>query len=346
MIEQAPIAPHEQPKKQDARRASIVSNIIAIIGFIVLVVIIVWGLINLLSLGAPWLSDAYDWVRGKDSEIEITAPAQATSGMIFSISWEHESDEAGAYALLYECAEGLQLGIPNEGGTYSALPCGTSVTLGDATTTLSILPLLVDTQLEQLILSVIYIPADAENSEASASGSAEISVKGTSAPRPVATTTPPVTTPPTTRPPVTTPTPRPTAPDLKVSIVAVGVIDPYTGKIAQRAPNGPHEIMGVQFDIANIGGSASGSYYFTAMLPTARTFTYISPTQASLAPGAHVLNTLRFDQATAGMVVVHVDPANTVKESNESNNAVSRSISGQYYPTYYQNYQPYQSYWY
>jgi hypothetical protein len=99
----------------------------------------------------------------------------------------------------------------------------------------------------------------------------------------------------------------------------------------------------VTFDIANIGGSPSGSYYFTAQLPTAVPYPYQSPLQTSLAPGSHVTSTLNFTDAQSGGGVFTV----TIEGSaaNSSNDYASMQLTGPYnngynqtpyvqYPTY------------
>ena len=90
------------------------------------------------------------------------------------------------------------------------------------------------------------------------------------------------------------------------------------------------------FDIANVGGTSSGTYYFTAQLPTMSGYTYSSPAQSSLAPSAHVVSTLRFSQAVSGVFSVSI----TTADANSGNNYASQTMSGSY--NYNQPY-PYQS---
>ena len=97
----------------------------------------------------------------------------------------------------------------------------------------------------------------------------------------------------------------------------------------------------VQFDIANVGGSPTGTWTFTAQLPTLSGYTYNSPAQISLAPGDHIVNTLRFTQAAQGIIQVIADPTNVISEVNEMNNTASESMS-----VYYNNTYPTQTYQY
>jgi hypothetical protein len=107
-----------------------------------------------------------------------------------------------------------------------------------------------------------------------------------------------------------------------------------------------NDLVAVQFDIANVGGSSSGPWYFSANLPTSPMTPYVSPQQASLTPGAHIVNTLKFDHVMSGggNFTVTVDPANIVQESNENNNTASQWVSGgaDYYPPQTYNQNPYQ----
>ena len=114
--------------------------------------------------------------------------------------------------------------------------------------------------------------------------------------------------------PAPAPTPAPKTPaDLSVSITSV-MTDGYGNGTAV-------------FDITNVGGTSSGTYYFTANLPTQSGYTYTSPAQSSLAPGSHIISTLRFSQAVSGVFTVSI----TTPDANQSNNYASRSLNAPYY---------------
>ena len=99
----------------------------------------------------------------------------------------------------------------------------------------------------------------------------------------------------------------------------------------------------VMFDIANVGGSSSGSYTFTAYLPTADNYVYNSLVQYPLNPGDHVVNTLRFSQGVGGSVTIVVH----AKDPNTANNTASQGLVGYYQPQYqYQYEQSYDYYGY
>jgi len=327
----------------NGERTSLVSNILAIVGFIILIVVVIWGLMNLASISRGWFSSLFG---GSNSSIEVTAPATTTSGTPFTISWDFEPEDAGTYAFLYQCRNGFQFQTSGAGGALNGVPCGAAFTVPSENNSLSVIPRLGGTDAMSIPLSIIFIPSATGTQ---VQGSATVTVLpegGTPGPEPEPTPEPtpePQPTPeprPTTTPPRPTPqpTPRPSGPaDISARIVSV-----------QSDVSGAT----VTFDIANTGLSASGSYYFSATLPTYSPYTYQSPLQASLAPGAHVLSTLRFGPILSGTFSVYADSTNAVREANESNNLASQYITAQYnqypyqyhYPTYQQPYTQYYPY--
>lgn len=116
-------------------------------------------------------------------------------------------------------------------------------------------------------------------------------------------------------------------PDLSVKILSVGVIDPISGNIIPREPTRPDDLVAVRFLISNSGNAPTGTWYFTAQLPTTPPYPYSSPAQNSLPSGGSIENMLRFKNAIpGGLFTVSVDPSNQVSESNESNNTASVNI--------------------
>ena len=130
----AEAAPEHRPTGP-ARKPGVVANILAIVGFIILIIIVIWGLLHIISLSSPWFSGMFS---GKNkTEITVTAPAEVAANSPFVVSWKHSSSNRGTYAILYQCAEGLKMAIDG-----NAVPCGAAYTLGNATGTASILPTL------------------------------------------------------------------------------------------------------------------------------------------------------------------------------------------------------------
>jgi hypothetical protein len=288
-------------------------NALAIAGFIVLTIIIVWGLLHLASLSGGWFSSLFE--KKADTTISVSAPASVVSGTPMTLTWKYSPKDKGSYALLYQCDTGVQFAAPSN-QSFTVVPCGAAFTLGNATSSVILLPVSNATSSVKVPLTVLFIPSA---TGAQAQGSTNITI--TPGTKSVVEIPAPVVSKPTPKPtPVTGPA------DLAITIVASNV---------DQFGNGT-----VTFDIANIGGSSSGTYYFSVQLPTSQPYSYNSPAQASLAPQSHITSTLTFSQAVGGTFSVSVSGGNDV---NNGNNYASQYINAPaYYPNQYQQYPQYQ----
>lgn len=145
---------------------------------------------------------------------------------------------------------------------------------------------------------------------------------------PVANTPGPKTT--TTINPGASTAPLSGLPDLAVTITQVGYLtgnstDDFVGGSPVPAGSNP----AVKFSVTNVGTNVSGSWNFSATLPTSNSFTYTSNPQQSLRPGEHIDFTLGFNEPQSGnrTLTVTVDPNNQVVESNEANNSAAQAIT-------------------
>ena len=302
---------HTHPPAHTRGRASLISNILAIAGFILLAVVVIWGLIHLARLSSPWFASLFD-SKNDASVIQVMAPVNAKADIPFKVVWKHTADAEGMYAFTYQCQTGLQYKVPGPDGQRT-IPCGAAYSVGTTSKEISVLPTLTGTTTAKSPITILFMPRETGTQ---ARGDAVVNITAGS-PEPLPEPSPK---------PGPAPKPRPAAPaDLSVRIVSA-----YTEGYGTAV---------VVFDIANDGASSTGMWFFEAQLPTAQPYTYISPAQASLAPGAHITNTLRFTQAMNGSVFISVDPANAVRESNEGNNTASQYI-GAGVPTQY----PYRTY--
>ena len=332
-----------------AAGTGLMSSVIAIVAFIILIVIVLWGLVHLTSFSRTWFGSL---LTRSVPGITVTVPKNATSSEPFNVTWKYSTTAKGTYAFLYRCKPGLQVRTAGPDNTENLVPCGAAYTVPDSNTSLSVTPYLSGTSTVSVPVSIIFMPSS--TSTAGAQGSATVTINSasrtmmptpivTTVVEPIASTTVSNTTEPTK--PVSQ---KPAhvyrgAPDLSVRIIAVGVIDPGTGRFINRTPTSPGDISAVQFDISNVGGSPSGSYYFEARLPTSNGYVYNSAPQNPLGPGDHVLNTLRFTDANpaGGNAYVTI----TTEDSNNSNNDTSQWMNGSgynysAYPAYeYQQYQ-------
>src|SRR3990167_1900234 len=112
---------------QEESKGSFFSNIIAIIGFIILVTIVIWGLVNLAGVSRNCFASLFG--SKSAAAIEVTAPATTTSGAPFTVSWKYNEPAKGTYAFLYQCRSGLQFKTSDEAGFSHDIPCGAAFTV-------------------------------------------------------------------------------------------------------------------------------------------------------------------------------------------------------------------------
>ncbi len=307
-------------------RTAMISTIFGIIGLMILLVIIIWGIIHIGSLFGGGSTAT------TQNAITVTAPATVDAGKPLTVSWQYTPKEQGGYAMLYQCKTGLQFTFPS-GTMHVPIPCGVAFTLGSATSSATVLPLLAGSSTVSVPVTIIYIPHTASSGQPPIQGSVTVAIHPGSSttlipipvPIPVkssASNTQTNTQKPSTPSRTTVPA-RPA--DLSVRLISLSS-DSYGNGVAV-------------FDIANVGGSMSSSYTFQAQLPTTQPYTYTSPIQAPLAAGSHIENTLRFSQAVSGLFSV------SISEGAAGNNVASQYLTvgyapAQYQPTY-QNGYPY-----
>jgi hypothetical protein len=307
-----------------AEKPSLLSNILAIIGLIILVIIIIWGLVHLAELSSGWLSSLF---AQSGPTLKVNAPADAISGAPISITANYSTAATGTYAFLYQCQPDVQFAVINtSNNTASGIPCGTAASVTPASGAIQMLPILSATSSASVPFSIIFTPTSGAAVQGSATimihpGSAETGTTATQTATQSATQT--ATTPAKTTTPATTVTRSYAPADLSVRIVAESV-DQYGNGI-------------VTFNISNVGGTTSGSYYFSAQMPTSSPAPYTSALQAPLTPGSYIVDTLRFSPAVSGTFSVSIG----ARDNNQTNDYASVWINAPVAPTIYTGYNPY-----
>ena len=120
-------------------------------------------------------------------------------------------------------------------------------------------------------------------------------------------------------------------PDLVVTINTVGYLTTASAEsfvASSTVPAGARPA--VTFTIKNIGTNVSGSWRFSASIPTQTAYIYQSQPQQSLGNGDSIEYTLGFDQANKGtdqMVSITANFDRTVAESNTDNNSASAKLT-------------------
>jgi hypothetical protein len=285
-------------------------DIAAIVGFVILVVIVIWGLVHLISLGGSWIAS----LSGKTSPtISVTAPSSAPSGAPFTVSWKYTPPVSGSYALLYPCHDGLSFKAAAQGaGNAPTIPCGAAYTMPMTNNALVVTPVLTASNSVVTSLSILFLPNATGTAMTAnqAQGSTSITI-----------TAPQVATPQTTQ------TAKPAAKPATGRTVITGPSDLSVSSISGSVDASGNAT--VSFTIANIGGSASGTYYFTAALPT-QSGAYTSPMQSSLGAGDRMVNTLNFGPVqSGGVVTVTVIPSSA--DASAANNSASMTLTGSGY---------------
>lgn len=120
-------------------------------------------------------------------------------------------------------------------------------------------------------------------------------------------------------------------PDLAVKISETGVIDKITNIFTATTSLRSIDRIAVRFSVENLGTKETGSWYFNAVLPTYPSHIYSANSQTSLLPGDRIEFTLGFDSVEkkdGNVVVINVDPANSIFEASEENNIARITIDG------------------
>lgn len=131
---------------------------------------------------------------------------------------------------------------------------------------------------------------------------------------------------------------NPTAPikdigksDLAVKILEIGVIDKVTNIWTATTSLRSVDRIAVRFSVENLGTKETNLWYFNAVLPTFPLYIYSANSQVSLLPGDRIEFTLGFDsieKKDGNLVVINVDPANSISEASEDNNIARVIIDG------------------
>lgn len=339
--------------------SNIATRVLAVFGFIAILGIGLWGSVRIASgvpgafssLASAFVSLTSIFVPGNGS-LTVSAPATATSGTPFTLSWTNPDKEtSGSYSFRYDCADGVYFTSPTPSGTMADVYCNIPFNFMNAGNTLTLTPVSTKNRFIDVTVYVDFTPNGA--SKPATTGHVTVTVENTtlgSSPA-VATTTTPVQTPttPTTRPVTAGPSTSHTYPlngsgavvsnpngsvDLVARVIDVGVINKTTGAFTPTpAPSlkalGDQYRIGVRFAIENNGTKTSPQFDFNAVLPTLPSYIFSSPMQQALAPGDRIEFTLgfdSFDNSSAHVFTVNADPSGRINEANKANNIVHYTI--------------------
>ncbi|MEK7628836.1 MAG: CARDB domain-containing protein [Patescibacteria group bacterium] len=308
-----------------------VGNIIAIIGFVVVVAIGLWGAVSAVRLAPKMFAVISDSFKDESPIALESSEPKVRSGDPLTLAWQDAKRDSGLYTISYNCVDGVEIQAPVSDTAFGIIPCAMPYAVAATDSSLKLIPLLHGKTEATIPIAIEYLSRDGSKI---ATGTTTVSVYTSTSATPVGTTPTTVKKPVATKTavvsPATKPAPRPAPapkpagkPDLEVRFLGIGTTDPYTGAFMQRTSFAPHEVVSFKFDVINIGTARSGAWGFTAELPTNPPYHYDSPTQSSLNRGDHVEFTLTFSMPQYGNATVSVDPYNAVREISEGNNTLT-----------------------
>lgn len=120
-------------------------------------------------------------------------------------------------------------------------------------------------------------------------------------------------------------------PDLEVSVCTPGYLETTSTSsfvASSTVPAGRRPA--VRFTIRNVGTNTSGSWRFSAFIPTRNSYLYQSQLQQSLLPGDSIEYILGFDQANPGAnqtITITANFDHAVAESATVNNSISTKLT-------------------
>jgi hypothetical protein len=118
--------------------------------------------------------------------------------------------------------------------------------------------------------------------------------------------------------------------DLRAKILEIGEIDRTTNVFTATSSVHKSSRGAIKFEVENIGTKNSGSWTFNLVLPTFPRHIYYSKNQQTLLPGDKIEYIIGFDSIKndddPNTITVNIDPTNSVKEGDETNNIVKRNL--------------------
>ncbi len=347
-----------QPHQEEARESRVRMNILkalAAIGFVIILVFGVWGVIQVARMVpsiASYLSAAavsLTSIFTPAERLEITIPsAQVTSGDVFTLSWSHEGKRAdGTYTVSFECRDGVSMEAPDQHGVYQKVFCNTPFNLTNETASMRLIPLSSTARFVDVGIKLAFTRLS--DGKVTAETQTALTIVNEKAGQ--ETVTPPAPTTPAPGTPTVTPTkPRVGTPtrsvytvvpggrisdpngrvDLVVTIKEIGVINPTTNVFTPTTVVRRFERPAVRFVVENAGTKTVDNWSFNAVLPTMPMHIFHSDMQPTLGPGDQMEYTLGFDMpdqsTTAGVLTVNADPSNRIYNEISENNNIAKVV--------------------
>ncbi|HMP67307.1 MAG TPA: CARDB domain-containing protein [Candidatus Paceibacterota bacterium] len=303
---------------------SVALRALFIVAIVIVVIILAFAVVKIIPMAFSSFASIGNWMSSPFSknkiEVVVNNP-NLIDGDKFLISWNYKPEEVGEYKLTYKCVEDFRLILKSDADSTQFILCNTRYPLPNNQSSIELeADLARKNSFIDLPIEIVYIKSSDQQIEAS--GEVVITVQNNEGQAPTGDiaattiTTETVSTVPTTPAQTSTSSQQP----LSVAPAPVAILP------ADLAVSNP-TVLGnriLQFTVSNIGGRTTGNWFFTYNLPGLST--ELSPMQPQLAPGQGIRYTLTFDNVVNGVVVINVDPFNSVLESTKANNILSVNI--------------------
>lgn len=314
---------------------------LAVLGFVALIIFILWVIISLFSFVPSLISQlaSLNKATDVDSALIITsAPTSATHGESIFIDWD-PVESAESYSISYTCNPDINVEIRMSNGTIEDLPCDTQYSLGQATsaylftyapnTEATTITYSINTQLENgdTVSNDQNLEVTNQNpSEETATEENDSKEDAVEEPEPEETTeeTPTQVTyrEYTYKIPVSDPNGYT---DLSLVYKGVGVLN-SSHDFTSQSKLAVGELGAIRISVKNVGTRTSESWTYTAKLPNDTT--YKSPKQTPLKPNEEATITLGFyvPKSKAGEQEPFSVSVSTTRDSNRQNQDFSWSV--------------------
>lgn len=323
-------------------------RVLAIVGFIAIILIGVWGSLSLArgvpgafsSLAAAIVSLTSVFVPANET-LTVSPPAGAVaSGETFVLTFAHERKSAeGSYSFRFSCADGVSFSGADASGTTEKVACETSFRFLNANNSIVLTPVSTTSRFIDVPVVIDFTPEGA--GAPTVSGSTIVTIENSAITGSPATTRPDAVprTPgkETTTIDIISPGVSPSDPngvaDLSARFIELGVVDKDTGVFTASSTPSKSAIgkrVATRFAVENLGTKTSPQWTFNAVLPTFPSHIYSSPVQQALAPGDRIEFTLGFDsfeEDNEGILIINVDPTGSINERNKDNNLLRQTVT-------------------
>jgi len=263
----------------------------------------------------------------------------------FTLAWTHQTRLSGTYLFQYDCRENVSVEAKDSDGILKEVTCDTPFSFKNENNTASLIFYSTQGRFTDIPINLTFIPED--SSKATQQGSAlltivnknisdegsPVSVGGTVSRGAETKETHLIGgnrgTSDTTDINVSNPA---RIPDLKVTVLATGVVDKTTNDFTPSVAVGENDRAAIRFEVRNVGTKSSGIWSFIIDLPiSSGTYVFRSDSnQRSLNPGERIEYTLGFDSINRTNdtieAIINIDTERRVAETNRENNTASAVI--------------------